>query len=177
MAKKKDVFTLESCCFCQLLLSANCYYLVIMSGECCYQYPVIMPGECCSIYKCGTCYNQKVLSIFKIPSAEKYPEWRAEFLSVVTRDRLLDSNLKQLILKNAVYICERHFDSSQIYRCEYIICFLIANSSTQASTSLVTRQSIVDSYISLLAIDPNCRYVMIASYTQLSPQTKSYYTI
>ena len=76
-----------------------------------------MPGECCSIFKCGTCYNQQQWSIFKIPS-EKNVKWRQEFLNVVTRDRVIDINLKTLISKNKVYICEKHFDPSQIYTCK-----------------------------------------------------------
>lgn len=79
-----------------------------------------MPGENCSIYGCGTCRNQKVHSLFKIPTAkdEYTAKWRSDMLSIITKDRVLDTKFKNQISANKVFICEKHFEESQLYICK-----------------------------------------------------------
>ena len=76
-----------------------------------------MPGSNCSVFGCGTCRNQSDIGIFKIPAPkdEFHTKWRNDLLAAVTRDRVLDENLKKQIKNNKVPICEKHFNSDQIY--------------------------------------------------------------
>ena len=82
-----------------------------------------MPGANCSIYGCGTCRNQKNYSIFKVPATkdddEVHNKWRKDLIHVITRDRIVDSHLRKLIAGSRLYICEKHFEPSQIYTCKY----------------------------------------------------------
>ena len=82
-----------------------------------------MPGTNCSIYGCGTCRNQKIYSIFKIPVAKDISNasWRSELLKVVTKDHILDANLRILIASDKIYICEKHFGEDDIYNCKFVI--------------------------------------------------------
>ena len=65
-----------------------------------------MPGPNCSVFGCGTCRNQSGMGIFKIPAPkhEFHTKWRNDLLAVVTRDRVLDENLKKQIKNNKVSI-------------------------------------------------------------------------
>ena len=76
-----------------------------------------MPGSNCSVFGCGTCRNPGDIGIFKIPAPkhEFHTKRRNDLLAVVTRDRVLDENLKKQIKNNNVSICEKHFNSDQIY--------------------------------------------------------------
>ena len=83
-----------------------------------------MPGANCSIYCCGTCRNQKAISIFTLPNAKKnefHKNWNRELVNIITRDREITADFRHRIEANKVYICERHFDGNQIYICKYIL--------------------------------------------------------
>ena len=79
-----------------------------------------MPGENCAIFGCGTCRNQSIYGIFKIPSPKDdfNKKWREEMLSLITRDRIVDAKFKLQIEKNRVFICEKHFAADQLYYCK-----------------------------------------------------------
>ena len=74
-----------------------------------------MPGANCAFPQCGTCRRHK-LSIFKIPNREGdfYEEWRTKILNVLIKYCVKDNKLKEKIKAGAVYICERHFQESDI---------------------------------------------------------------
>ena len=75
-----------------------------------------MPGENCSIFGCGTCRNQSVHGIFKIPTAKDLTKkWRSDMLSIITKDRVVDAKFKKRIDANKVFICEKHSDKEQLY--------------------------------------------------------------
>ena len=58
----------------------------------------------------------KGLSIFKVPSGDSEFEttWRNKLIAVVTRDRVIDSKLKEQINKNRIYICQQHYSIEPI---------------------------------------------------------------
>ena len=82
-----------------------------------------MPGANCAIFGCGTCRNQKEFSLFKLPTPkdEEYKQWREEMIRVITKDRVPDAAFKERLLKDKVFICEKHFEDSQIYFCKFMV--------------------------------------------------------
>ena len=83
-----------------------------------------MPGSNCCIPLCGTSRRKKKtfsqefsgpsVRIFKFPSKEKHPAWRAEFVNANTRVRVVDESFKLLISNNTAAIFERHFKEGSI---------------------------------------------------------------
>lgn len=76
-----------------------------------------MSGITCSIFGCHVSRRSKYkgLSIFKVPSgnSEFDTAWRNKLISVVTRDRVTDAQLKEQINKKRIYICQNHFNPDQ----------------------------------------------------------------
>ena len=56
------------------------------------------------------------ISIFKIPNRKDdfYEEWRTNILKVLIKYRVKDDKLQEKIKAGTVYICERHFQESDI---------------------------------------------------------------
>ena len=79
-----------------------------------------MPGANCAIFGCGTCRNQKEFSLFKLPTPKnnEYKFWREQLINVITKDRVCDAAFKERLVKDTVFICEKHFGASQIYFCK-----------------------------------------------------------
>ena len=84
-----------------------------------------MPGENCAIFGCPVNRRSKFdgLSLFKLPglsglgfgkSDSEQKEWRDNFLSKITRDRVIDESFKKKIEKGTVHVCEKHFEPSDI---------------------------------------------------------------
>ena len=77
-----------------------------------------MPGDNCSIYGCGTSRSKKYkgVGIFKVPSGEDpfNTKWREQLIHVVTRNRVIDANLRSQINAKRIFICQRHFTDEQI---------------------------------------------------------------
>lgn len=73
-----------------------------------------MPGENCSIVGCGASRRIKGIGIFRVPSAVKYKEWRTNWLSQVTKSRVIDSAFREQIENDRVYVCEKHFNPEDI---------------------------------------------------------------
>ena len=79
-----------------------------------------MPGANCSIYGCPTSRKDKI-TIVGLPKVkdEKTQKWRDKLQSFITRDRVMDENLKRQIKNNSLHICELHFQENDFYVCEY----------------------------------------------------------
>ena len=100
-------------------------------------YLSIMPGANCSIFGCGTSRTStnKGTSIFKIPGTKPYRDnteeqqskWRREFLNCVTKDRVIDSVFAEVIKKDHIYVCEKHFSVEDIIRKCYYFYILYSN--------------------------------------------------
>lgn len=77
-----------------------------------------MPGANCKIYGCSVSRKAqyKEISIFKVPKVqdEYHNRWRARFLSVVTKDRVVDASLKRQIENHNIGVCELHFKPEEI---------------------------------------------------------------
>ena len=83
-----------------------------------------MPGENCCFNGCGINRRNKGFSLFKLPSEKLYPEYRAKWIAVIKKYRVMDSNLKQQIEKDRVHVCERHFKAEELELCKF---FLLSN--------------------------------------------------
>ena len=83
-----------------------------------------MQGANCSIAGCNTSRQHKGTSIFKIPKAKSgVPEnmkWSENLINVVTRERVIDSDLKRQINEKRLLICEKHFKKKEIERCKLV---------------------------------------------------------
>ena len=77
-----------------------------------------MPGVNCSIVGCTVSRRSKYqgCGIYKIPSGEDEFEtrWRNKLIAIITRDRAVDTDLRERINKKKLHICQRHFSSEQI---------------------------------------------------------------
>ena len=106
-----------------------CLLLVFAQAVCVSVYcrqVIVMPGDNCAIFNCGTCRSTKYsgVAIFKYPgktgiygkSADEQAEWRREFLSKITRDRVVDEKFQKQIDKGDVFVCEKHFNPDDIIR-------------------------------------------------------------
>ena len=76
-----------------------------------------MPGANCSMYGCSTSRKNKDISIFRVTRGkdEFSLNWRKKLESVITRDRVLDENLRRQIENQTLYICQLHFSEDSIY--------------------------------------------------------------
>ena len=77
-----------------------------------------MPGVNCSIVGCTVSRRSKYqgCGIYKVPSGEDEFEtrWRNKLIAIITRDRAVDTDLRERINKKKLYICQRHLSSEQI---------------------------------------------------------------
>ena len=82
-----------------------------------------MPGVNCAIAGCGTSRRTKGIAIFKLPAAknDKYKGWREEWLSEITKTRVIDKTFREKILNDTVYTCEKHFKAEDIESCKYTL--------------------------------------------------------
>lgn len=74
------------------------------------------PGENCAVFGCGSCQRTKGIGIWKLPSAkdEAHLTWRKEWLGEIKKTRDLDQNFRELIEKDRVFTCEKHFAAEDI---------------------------------------------------------------
>lgn len=79
-----------------------------------------MPGENCAVLGCGTCRRTKGIGIWKLPAARnpEYKTWRENWLSEITKTRVIDTNFRQMINNDRVYTCEKHFKPEDIEICK-----------------------------------------------------------
>ena len=77
----------------------------------------VIPGVNCSILGCHVSRRTKYegLSIFKVPSGDSEFEttWRNKLIVIVTRDRVIDTKLKEQINNRNIYICQQHYRTDQ----------------------------------------------------------------
>lgn len=75
-----------------------------------------MPGDNCSVFGCGTWRRTKGIGIWKLPSARnaKYKKWREEWLSEITKTRVIDKDFQKQIDNDKVFTCEKHFKLEDI---------------------------------------------------------------
>ena len=48
-------------------------------------------------------------------------EWREKMIQVITRDRVADNLFKERLLKDKVFICEKHFKPEEILKCKFLV--------------------------------------------------------
>ena len=77
-----------------------------------------MPGANCSIYGCPTSRKSKGISIFRVPTGddEYSKNWREKIVNIITKDRVIDKNLRSQIEKKNLYTCELHYLEDQLIR-------------------------------------------------------------
>ena len=93
-----------------------------------------MPGGNCSVYGCSSSRKPRKgkitsetkedkITIVKLPTVkdDKTQIWRDKLQSFITRDRVMDENLKRQIRNNSLHICELHFQENDFYICKYEI--------------------------------------------------------
>lgn len=76
-----------------------------------------MPGENCAIFGCSTSRRHKDISIFKVPlpNSDFNKTWGEKLINIITKDRVIDKQLRKRIDTFKLYICERHFSPDQFY--------------------------------------------------------------
>ena len=79
-----------------------------------------MPGDNCAVFGCGSWRRSKGIGIWKLPAARnaEYKKLREEWLSELTKTRVLDAEFRKLIDNDKVYTCEKHFDPNDIEICK-----------------------------------------------------------
>ena len=85
-----------------------------------------MPGENCSIVNCGTNRRHKGLSLFSLPNKKSHEEWREKWLAQLKRFREPNAHFQELIKKNHVYVCEKHFYPNELEYCKFLVLGFIA---------------------------------------------------
>ena len=80
-----------------------------------------MPGANCSIFGCSTSRRKSRISIFKLPSGEDdlSKKTREEWVSQITRNRVVDADLRRQINEGKLHACEKHFEEKFIEKRKY----------------------------------------------------------
>ena len=78
--------------------------------------------------------------MWKLPAAknDSYKKWRSDWLSAITKTRVMDKSFKELIAKDRVYTCKRHFASDDIEICKYLVFVFYLVLLLDASRSIAT---------------------------------------
>ena len=65
-------------------------------------------------------------SIFKLPKAknEFFEKWRDQLVQVMTRNRVIDPDLRGRLAEDILHICENHFQADCFYTCKYLTVIL-----------------------------------------------------
>ena len=79
-----------------------------------------MPGDNCSVFGCGTCRRTKGIGIWKLLSARnaEYKMWREQWLSEITKTRVIDKDFQKQIDNDKVFTCEKPFKLEDIEICK-----------------------------------------------------------
>ena len=77
-----------------------------------------MPGKNCSIFNCYCSRAAAGISFFRVPTkCDKYStNWRNKTVAIITRDRVIDLNLKRQIKNQTLHNCELHYPQEKIIR-------------------------------------------------------------
>ena len=65
-----------------------------------------MPGKNCCIVYCSASRRDSE-SFFKLPSKRLYPEWRQQWIDIITRTRVLDEDFEGQIERDTVHVCDK----------------------------------------------------------------------
>ena len=77
-----------------------------------------MPGDNCCVVGCGSSRRTKGIGIFKLPAENVNPGWRKEWLSEITKTRVIDKLFKNQLDKDSIFTCEKHFSPECIEICK-----------------------------------------------------------
>ena len=77
-----------------------------------------MPKEKCSIFNCHSSRAAPGISFFRVPTKDdKYStNWRNKIVAVITRDWVIDGNLKRQIKNLTLHTCELHHPQEKMIR-------------------------------------------------------------
>ena len=86
-----------------------------------------MPEANRSIFGCTKSRTTKGVAIFGIPKKddEWHRDWREKLVSIITKDRESDADLKGQIERKSLHICELHFTEDQLLRRKFKYIFYI----------------------------------------------------
>ncbi len=88
-----------------------------------------MPGANCSIFGCGTSRKHVGVAIFRIPAEtdELSKKTRKAWISIITKDRVVDDSLRRQIESGNLYVCKKHFKNEEYdcRKCILFFCYLI----------------------------------------------------
>ena len=77
-----------------------------------------MPCTNCSVWGCQVSLAEKYkgVSLFKVPSGNDTlsKNWRDKIISIITKDRVIDKDLRERINKGKLWVCQKHFKDEQI---------------------------------------------------------------
>ena len=70
-----------------------------------------MPGANCSIFGCNVSRNKVGIAIFKVAAGKDdySANWRSKLVDIITKNRVIDTQLRKQIENRKLHICERHF--------------------------------------------------------------------
>ena len=76
----------------------------------------MLGGNSCAFPQCTVSQAKKYqgISLFKLPQRECDTNWKKDIVTVLKKFRVVDKSLKDRIEKGKVFICERHFEVSDI---------------------------------------------------------------
>ena len=81
-----------------------------------------MTGGNCSIFGCNTSGRIEFAgtSLLRVTKGKDpfSTQWREKLIAVITKHRVVDERLKEQIRKVNLFICEKHFESSDIEQCK-----------------------------------------------------------
>ena len=90
-----------------------------------------MPGANCSIvgYTTSRSKKNKGITIFRVTRGkdEWSVDWRKRLVKAITKDRILDDNLRRQIKEQTLHICQLHFTEDLLYYGKYIYIFELSN--------------------------------------------------
>ena len=79
-----------------------------------------MSGDNCAVLGYGTSRRTKEVDTFKLlaPKNEEYKTWRAQWMSELTKTRVIHKDFRSQIDNDRVYTCEIHFKEEDIETCK-----------------------------------------------------------
>ena len=77
------------------------------------------------IYRVMSCvmHSEPGLPMPSTRNAE-YKKWREEWLSEITKTRVIDKVFQKQINSNKAFICEKHFKPEDVELCKYCFCYV-----------------------------------------------------
>ena len=83
-----------------------------------------LPGANCSIFGCRTSRKHVGVAIFRIPAEtdKLSKKTRKAWISIITKDRIVDNSLRRQIESGNLYVCKKHFKNEE-YDCRKCILF------------------------------------------------------